>query len=90
MIKGYTDLGDKTENQRIFQIGHACMAAAGKNKLKPFIAGVIVETQEKAERYKAKMAERFPKVVFHGISKGPVPDTVLIRFGEPAAPEVKS
>jgi hypothetical protein len=77
----YKDLGDSAEDERIRQIGEKAM----REKL---IVGFIVDSDgetgfEKAERYIAKLTERFPgiRVTYRG--DGPVADTKLVKVAPP-------
>lgn len=51
-LKGVADLSDLNEDARIDLIGH--YASTGK------VAGFIVETHDKADRYMRKLVARYP------------------------------
>lgn len=72
MVKAAVDLHALCEDDRITAIGEA--ARAGN------VVGVAVEKGEKADRYVAKMAERFPTVGL--IKRLPFTSGVeLLQFG---------
>ena len=70
-MKAYADLYNLPEDERIQAI--AATAAAGN------IVGFIVETDEKADRYCAKL-KAFPVRVIDR-SPGPVRNTIMVRVG---------
>lgn len=67
----YYDLGDEEEDARIEKIGNA---AKGGGK----IAFVTDDDPGKAERYIAKLKERFPGIVVLERHPGPVPKCVTV------------
>lgn len=74
-LKGYVDLADLPEDDRITVIGNAVME-------KGLQAAIPVDEEgpdgyEKADRYVKKLLERFPLIEFVQKSKGPVPKTVM-------------
>lgn len=73
-MKGYSDLADLPENQRIEIIGKA--AEAGN------LCGIALEDDdEKIRRYIEKLTTRFPKVRHISTAPGIVPGTVLVSIG---------
>lgn len=73
-MKGYSDLADLPEDERIRIIGEA--AEAGN------VVGVALENDEaKIRRYIEKVTKRFPTVRHVATDPGIVPGTVLVRFG---------
>ena len=73
-MKGYSDLADLPEDQRIVIIGNA--ATSGN------IVGIALEDDEqKIARYIEKLTERFPKVRHISTDPGLVPGTVTVRVG---------
>ncbi len=75
----FADLGNLDENQRIALIGDAVMCL-GKT------CGVVVETDEKADRYVKKLTDKFPGIVVVARFHGPVKGTVTVKLGPPNAP----
>lgn len=73
-MKGYSDLADLPEDERIKIIGEA--AQAGN------IVGVALEDDaDKIARYIEKLTSRFPKVRHVSTDPGLVPGTVLVNVG---------
>jgi hypothetical protein len=72
-VKGYADLADLPEDDRITSIGKT--AAAGN------VVGVVVDDDAKADRYIKKLSRRFPNVRVIDRGAGPVAGTVLVRVG---------
>ena len=73
-MKGYSDLADLPEDQRIKIIGEA--AQAGN------ICGVALEDDaDKIARYIEKLTSQFPKVRHISTDPGLVPGTVTVRVG---------
>jgi hypothetical protein len=70
-VKGFADLGDLPEEARIQVVVKACRAGN--------ICGVIVDTQEKADRY-AVMFRAFGVRVID-TKPGPLQGSVLLRVG---------
>lgn len=70
MIKGYTDLGDYSENDRILIIGRYVMAEPANGTEKPQVIGIALETREKAERYSKKLLRKFPTIKIIDIAPG--------------------
>jgi len=73
MIKGYADLADLPEDERVRIIGEYAMAG---NQV-----GVPVDEEgpdgyEKADRYVKKLLARFPLLEFVSKGKGPVANVV--------------
>ncbi len=76
-MKGFSDLADLPEDERIQIIGAAVMAGN--------IIGIAIDDDdEKVARYLAKLAKRFPKVRHISTDPGLVPGTVTIRVGPEA------
>ena len=73
----YKDLADEPEDERIRQIGEQCMR--GKQTVGFFTDDEV----GKAERYIAKLTERYPgiRVVFQGA--GTVAGTVFVKVAPP-------
>ena len=74
-MKGFRDIADFSEDERIRRIGNACRARPGQ-----LVAFVTDDEPDKPERYIRKLAERFPDVKFVDKSKGPVANTVTVRM----------
>ena len=73
-MKGYSDLYDLPEDERIKIIGKA--AQAGK------IVGIALEDDaEKIARYIGKLTKWFPKVRHVSTDPGLVPGTVIVCVG---------
>lgn len=73
-MKGYSDLADLPENERIRIIGEA--ARAGN------IIGIALEDDaKKIKRYIKKLTKRFPDVRHVSTDSGLVAGTVLVRVG---------
>ena len=73
----YKDIADEPEDERIRQIGEKVM----RERL---TVGVLTDSEPgKAERYIAKLKERYPgiRVVYQG--PGPVEDVTLIKVAPP-------
>jgi hypothetical protein len=73
MIKGYADLADLPEDDRITVIGQFVMEGAQVD--------VPVDEEgpdgyEKADRYVRKLLERFPLIEFVSKGKGPIKNVV--------------
>jgi len=68
----YADLGDWDEDKRIEAIGNA--ATPGK-----IIAFVTDAEPGKADRYIAKLKERFPGIAVVERFDGPIEDTVTVK-----------
>lgn len=83
MIKGYTDLGDLPENDRITVIGKYVMAEPANSTEKPQVIGIALENKEKAERYAKKLLRKFPTIKIIEIAPGIIPSTVLLRIAGP-------
>jgi len=71
-MKGFADLADLPEDERIGIIGEAAMGGS--------LIGVVVDDDAKADRYIRKLTERF-KVRIVDRSTGPVKGSVLVRVG---------
>ena len=73
-MKGYSDLSNLPEDQRIKIIGE--VAEAGN------IIGVALEDDaEKIARYIGKLTKRFPKVRHVSTDPGLIPGTVIVCVG---------
>lgn len=73
--KGYADIADLPEDERIKIIGETVTQQGA-------IVGVCVDsTPGKADRYKRKLLARFPNLVIIDTTDGPVKDVVTIRMG---------
>ena len=70
-MTAYADLGDFAENDQIEAIGRTASGGA--------LVGFIVDDDEKADRYIAKLAKRFPVVRVIDRMAGPVKGTILVR-----------
>lgn len=76
------DLSDLTEDERIDNIGQAVMSGPKSSADKPRIVAFIVEDDAKADRYLAKLKERYPQIrlidrnTFGGCS-------IMVRLAEP-------
>lgn len=69
----YADLFGLPERDRIDAIGKAASQGA--------LVGFIVEDDEKADRYIAKLTEKYKRIRVVDRMAGPVPNTVLVRVG---------
>lgn len=73
----YKDLADLGEDERIRQIGEKAM-------VEKLDVGFVTDVEAgKAERYVAKLRERFPGIRLISIGPGPVCNTVLVKVGPP-------
>jgi len=70
----YVDLHTLTEDQRIDMIGHAAM---DHNKAIAF----VVEDKHKANRYVAKLKDKFPGIV--ELMRFPLAGQVAVKVGPP-------
>lgn len=76
----YKDLGDEKEDARIRQIGEAVMNLPSNDRT----VGFITDAEEgKADRYIAKLQERYPGVRVVARGNGPVEKTVWVKVGPP-------
>lgn len=84
-MRGYTDLADLSEDDRIGKIGNFILQNPKKEDGSPIIVGVTVDDEggTKAERYIKKLKEKFPSIRVIDRFKGPVANTETIRFGGP-------
>lgn len=73
----YKDIADEEEDERIRQIGEAAMA---QRKIVGFITD---DKPGKADRYIAKLRERYPGIHVFCQLPGPVPETVFVKVGPP-------
>lgn len=73
----YADIADYEEDERIGMIGHQVMDH------KKTVAFIVDDIKGKAERYIAKLQERFPGIQIIGRGQGPVPETVYVKVGPP-------
>lgn len=83
--KGYTDLADMDEDERIDVIGKTIMAQPVTSTGEPFVAGVVVDNDEKADRYLKKLAEKFPLIRLIERCPGPVENSVTMKLSGPLA-----
>lgn len=72
--KGYSDLADLEEDQRIDIIGKT--ATGGK-----VVAFVVDDWPGKADRYIRKLSQRYPEVEVLWRGKGPVPKSTTVKVG---------
>ena len=73
----YKDIADESEDERIRQIGEKAMQERQ-------IVGFITDAEPgKADRYIAKLMDRFPGIRVIHRGDGPVPETVLVKVGPP-------
>ncbi len=82
-MKGFTDLHDLEEDERIQAIGQATMGGSRSSADKPLIIAFIVDDYEKADRYMEKLEKNFPGIRLIDKMNGPVKDSVLVRVGPP-------
>ena len=75
--KGYADLADLPEDERIQIIGFHTMKGN-------IVAIAIDDDDEKVARYIEKITTRFPKLRHIDTLPGLVPDTVMVRIGPKA------
>lgn len=74
--KGYADLGDMKEDQRIDVIGKSIMAMeVGRT-----IAFVTDSEPGKADRYIRKLTTKFPSIEVVSRFDGPVKDSVTVKI----------
>lgn len=69
-MQGYADLADLSEDTRIQLIGE--QAKLGKR------VGFVVDNDEKADRYIAKLLVAFPGIEVASRNRGPVYGTILV------------
>lgn len=72
------DLHRLPEDDRIKLIGNSLMQAHKRSDGQPVVSGVVVDTQEIADRYIKKLAELFPGIVVKEKSAGL--HTVVIKL----------
>ena len=78
----FKDVADHPEDVRIKMIGEKAMNER-------LIVGFIVDDEKcpiygsKADRYIAKLKEKFPNIAVMGRGKGPVKDTEWVKVGPP-------
>ena len=77
------NLGRLDENDRIRLIGESVMLAPATSSDRPRVAGFIVESDEKADRYVRKLQKRFPTIRIIDRGPGPVEGTVMVKIGPP-------
>lgn len=70
-MKGYADLADMDEDDRIELIGHRVSDHHEQ-------CAFIVEDDAKADRYIAKVTARFPGVTVKSRGRGPTPGTIAV------------
>lgn len=76
----YKDIADIPEDERIQKIGNFVMS-------RQQVVGFITDSEPgKADRYIAKLQERFPGIVILGRYNGPVANTVTVKVGPPSSP----
>lgn len=78
-MKGYADLSPLSEGKRIETIGDAAM------RLRKTV-GFVVDTDAIADRYIAKLKEKFPGIVILAKLNGPVKNVVTVKVGPPPPP----
>jgi hypothetical protein len=81
-LKGYADVADLKEDQRITLIGETAMKSGGE------IAFVVDDEPGKADRYIKKLLTKFPQLKVVKRFLGPVKDTETVsvtRHNEPLA-----
>lgn len=80
----YVDAGDLEEDKRIEMIGNSVMNCPKSSSDKPPMAAFVVEDDEKADRYIAKLKKRFPSIRIIDRFDGPVKGmSVSVRVGPP-------
>ena len=82
-MKGYADLYEYEEDDRIKLIGEFVMNGPKSSGDKPIMVAFIVEDHEKAERYIRKLEEKFPGIRIIDRLDGPVQGMVTVSVGEP-------
>lgn len=82
MTRAIFDLAALQEDDRIEKIGNTIMQSPQSTLDKPIVVGVIVEDDVKADRYISKLKNKFPRICIIDRCPGPVPNTVLLRFGQ--------
>lgn len=76
-MKGYSDLADLPEDERIQIIGESAMAGN--------IIGIAIDDDDrKVRRYLKKLLKRFPGIRHIDTIPGIVPGTVIVRVGPEA------
>jgi RecJ-like exonuclease len=70
---GYADLADYDEDTRIKVIGHTAMRTKK-------IIGIIVEDDEKADRYISKLTALYPAIKVVERGPGPIENTIAIKI----------
>lgn len=70
----YHDLHERTEDERIAEIGKH--ASTGK-----LVAFITDDEEGKADRYISKLLSRFPDLEVKERLPGPVPNTVTVKVG---------
>lgn len=83
-MKGYSDLHDYTEDERIEIIGRTVLDKASSDKT--FTAAICVEDDAKADRYIEKLKKKFPTIRIIERVKGDIAtncEIVSIRVGGP-------
>ena len=73
----FADIADHDEDKRIEIIGHRVMAHFEQ------VAFITDDDEGKADRYIAKLQERFPGIRVIERGKGPVKGTVYVKVGPP-------
>jgi hypothetical protein len=77
MMPPFEDIAGEPEDERIRLIGEKTMG-------EKIMVGFVVDAEEgKADRYIAKLRERFPGIRVMWKGEGPVADTVLVKVAPP-------
>ena len=82
MVKGYADLGDFKENDRCRLIAET-LKKHPANSEKPLVVGIVVETDEKADRYLQKIIALCPGAKEIGRFKGPAAGMITFKVQSP-------
>jgi hypothetical protein len=82
-MKGFADLADLKEDDRITAIGNTVMKAPSSSADQPIMVAVVVDDHVKADRYVKKLESQFPGIRIIDRFDGPVANTVTIRVGGP-------
>lgn len=71
----YQDIADKTEDERIRQIGEIVMSRGA------IVAFMVDDEPGNPERYIRKLLKQFPSVRITERFKGPIPHVITIKCG---------
>jgi hypothetical protein len=82
-MKGYADLADLKEDDRITAIGNTVMSGPASSADKPMMVAFVVDDHAKADRYVEKLQKRFPGIRIIDRFDGPVANTVTVRVVGP-------